>query len=984
MNNKLAPQSNTVAVSDDNNTINDTPVGPAEKENIMIEKQSGRTYTVCTASKINNNNYTTHQWSWDEVLSRLAHSIKTNETGAEYAAMNAKERTAAKDVGGFVAGALADGKRSNATLITRSMVTLDADSASAVFWDNYERAYPSVAACAYSTHSSTPEKLRLRLVIPLSRDVTPQEYEYIARTVAETVGMDNFDSSTFQPARHMFFPSHPCDVIPYFRKHAGEPFDVDGLLEKHPGWENESTWPRHPEEPKTVHPQQVTMDDVVPVSQAAARLPAHTTSESFAPNPSCPVDPRTKHNIVGLFCAAYSVPDAIRTFLSCSYEPTSTKNRFSYVHASSYGGLLVSDDEKNAYSFHAHDPANRQWLNAFDLVRIHLFGNLDNGIPADTKMYDRPSYKAMAALLEKDSKVSKKADELLRSLSASCIVLQNGKNILDVVSDCRPGENPEYPCNDKGQSRLFAHVFQDQLVFCDDEQVWYCYDGIRWSCDSTGLKVNEFAKDLADAMEIYALRLCHGNNADKRYKSLTGWNSLPTRSRYIQDACGIHTIQFGEFDSNSYILNVKNGTVELHENGTFSFREHRPEDFLTHCCDVDYVPGKRCRDFETFLLEIMANTLLVQAVYSYATQSCNEAPALSLREAMAKRDYLLRLLGYCLTGENREECMFILYGNSTRNGKSTLVSAVLNVLGDYATTLDPAALAQGRTAGSGPNEELMSTPGKRFIDLPEASRGMLFDAALLKRLTGGDRISARHVYGRKVQFPFTAKLVMNTNYLPEANDRTLFSSNRLIVVPFDRHFDEMEMDTTLKARFRAEEAKSGILNLLLKGYAEQCRHGIRQMTESIEKATRDYADNSDKIKQFVGENLVRKQGALLSINDAIDCYRAWCGMNGFLPESMKNFSPDLRANGLIINRLRRGSNPNKETLVVDYELRPDAPRTLGYTHAQSAGNVAQMPSNCASAFSNPAVTGLPFPEENTYPTPVQEMLQFPSQEKLSA
>ena len=81
MNNKLALQSNTVAVSDDNNTINDTPVGPAEKENIMIEKQSGRTYTVCTASKINNNNYTTHQWSWDEVLSRLAHSLKTNETG---------------------------------------------------------------------------------------------------------------------------------------------------------------------------------------------------------------------------------------------------------------------------------------------------------------------------------------------------------------------------------------------------------------------------------------------------------------------------------------------------------------------------------------------------------------------------------------------------------------------------------------------------------------------------------------------------------------------------------------------------------------------------------------------------------------------------------------------------------------------------------------------------------------------------------------
>ena len=595
-------------------------------------------------------------------------------------------------------------------------------------------------------------------------------------------------------------------------------------------------------------------------------------------------------------------------------------------------------------------------------------------------MYDRPSYKAMTALLAKDSRVSKKADELVRSLSTDCIVLQNGKNILDVVSDCRPGENPEYPCNDKGQSRLFAHVFHDQLVFCADEQKWYCYDGVRWFCDSTGLAVNEFAKSLADAMEIYAFRLCRGNTEDKRYKSLTCWNGFPTRSRYIQDASGIHTIQFGEFDANPYNLNVKNGTLELHKNGTLAFREHRPEDFLTHCCDVDYVPGKRCRDFETFLLEIMASTSMAQAVYSYATQSCNEPPAVSLWEAMARRDYLLRLLGYCLTGENREECMFILYGSTTRNGKSTMVSAMLNVLGDYATTLDPAALAQQGRTTCGPNEELMSTPGKRFIDLPEASRNMLFDAGLLKRLTGGDRISARHVYGRKVQFPFTAKLMMNTNYLPEANDRTLFSSNRLIVVPFDRHFDKIEMDTTLKALFRTEEAKTGILNLLLKGYAEQCRFGIRQMPQSVAEETQKYADNSDKIKQFVGENLVKKQGVLLNINDAIDCYRAWCEMNGFLPESMKNFSPDLRANGLIIDRRRRGSNPNKETLIVDYMLRLDAPRTF----AKSSGNFVQIPSNYTYVTANSAAEGLPFSTQETYPVPVQEVLQLPSQEKLPA
>ena len=977
MTKKVAAQVNTVAASDVNNTINNMPVTPARKDNTMNNTNSGRTFTVCTTNKIYNNNYEMKHLTWEEALAKFSYSIKTTETKAEYDAMDGKQRTAVKDVGGFVAGELADGKRSNANLISRSMVTLDADSASADFWDNYKTAYPSVAACAYSTHSSTPEKLRLRLVIPLSRDVAPQEYEYIARSIADTVGMGNFDSSTFEAARHMFFPSCSCDATPYFRKNAGEPFDADGLLKMHPDWEDKATWSRHPDEP----PQQMTMDAAAALMRpASVSLPAHTVSESSAPNAPCSVDTRAKKNIVGLFCAAYTVPEAIRTFLSHSYEPTTTKNRYSYIHASSYGGLLVSDDEVHAYSFHAHDPANRRWLNAFDLVRTHLYGNLDIGLPADTKMYARPSYKAMLALIAKDSKVSKKADELIRSLSADCIVLRNGKNILDVVSECRPGENPEFPCNDKGQSRLFAHVFHDQLVFCVDEQKWYCYDGIRWACDTSGLEVNEFAKKLADAMEIYALRLCRGNAEDKRHKALTCWNSFPARSRYIQDASGIHTIQFGEFDANPYILNVKNGTLELHENGTFTFREHRPEDFLTHCCDVDYVPGKRCMDFETFLIEVMASTSLAQAVYSYATQSCNETPAVSLWEAMARRDYLLRLLGYCLTGENGEECMFILYGSTTRNGKSTLVSAVLNVLGDYATTLDPAALAQGRTTGCGPNEELMSTPGKRFIDLPEASRNMLFDAGLLKRLTGGDRISARHVYGRKVQFPFTAKLMMNTNYLPEANDRTLFSSNRLIVVPFDRHFDEIEMDTTLKARFRAEEAKTGILNLLLKGYAEQCRIGIRQMPQSVAEETQKYADNSDKIKQFVGENLVKEQGALLNINDALDCYRAWCEMNGFLPESMKNFSPDLRANGLIIDRRRRGKSPNKETLIVDYELRLGAPRTL----AKSSGNVIQIPSNYSSVPANSTAEDLPFPTQETYPVPVQEVLQLPSQDKLPA
>ncbi len=313
--------------------------------------------------------------SWSGLLEYLSSTRRTTEIQSEYRAMSKDEQDSIKDVGGFIGGKLKGDNRNAANMGTRQLVTLDADYARKDFWSIVEL-LTGFASCIYSTHKHTNEIPRLRWVIPLSRPVNPDEYQAVARKLASMVGIDNFDDTTYQPHRLMYWPSTSMDGEYVFKYKDSQWASPDQLLAEYgEDWTDQSLWP---------------------VSSRQSQLIQREMKKQQ--------DPLEKSGIVGQFCRAYTIQDAITEFLADEYEECVGGNRYTYKAGSSTGGAVVYDD-KFLYSHHATDPGSMQLLNAFDLVRVHRFGAMDDGKGADVASTALPSYKAMCEFAAKDKAV---------------------------------------------------------------------------------------------------------------------------------------------------------------------------------------------------------------------------------------------------------------------------------------------------------------------------------------------------------------------------------------------------------------------------------------------------------------------------------------------------------------------------------------------------------------------------------------------------
>lgn len=311
--------------------------------------------------------------TWSELLSRIAKTTRTPESVAEFKAMTRNQQSDIKDVGGFVGGYCNNGSRSD--IRHRSVLCLDADFADGDLWPDWMLLYDRAAA-VYSTHKHTTEKPRLRLVVPLARNVSPDEYQAIGRRVAATLGIDKFDDTSYQPQRVMYWPSTSQDGEFYFRHLDAPLLDPDEVLATYYDWKDISSWP---------------------VSSRVAEVTKKTAAKQK--------DPLEKGGIVGAFCRAYyPIQEAIEAFIP-TYQPCDEPNRYTYTEGSTAAGVVIYDD-KFSYSFHGTDPASGQTCNAWDLVRLHKFSELDVNCDPDKPATSRPSYKAMTELAVNDKRVS--------------------------------------------------------------------------------------------------------------------------------------------------------------------------------------------------------------------------------------------------------------------------------------------------------------------------------------------------------------------------------------------------------------------------------------------------------------------------------------------------------------------------------------------------------------------------------------------------
>jgi predicted P-loop ATPase len=317
------------------------------------------------------------------LLERLPEPTRTAETYAEFMGLSKPERGKIKDVnGGFVGGVLKGGHRTKNAVRWRTLVTLDIDHADKDIEKEVKETYREFNFAYYTTHSHSRLKPRLRLLFPMTRNVTCDEYQALARALADRLGMDYFDNTTYQNERLMFWPSVSKDGDYDYYIHDAAFLDPDSILNvDYFDWQDTSEWPTASDE------------------QDAVKKRAKQQG-----------DPLEKPGVVGLFCRTYTIEEAIEEFLSEDYEPFE-EDRYTYVKGSTAGGLVIYRDKNGvpvfAYSHHGTDPTGGTLCNAFDLVRVHLFADEDADTKPGTTVTKLPSYEHMERFMMKDGAVKR-------------------------------------------------------------------------------------------------------------------------------------------------------------------------------------------------------------------------------------------------------------------------------------------------------------------------------------------------------------------------------------------------------------------------------------------------------------------------------------------------------------------------------------------------------------------------------------------------
>lgn len=346
----------------------------AENKAIKKVKFDGQ-ITIATGKSRKETRWKNKNIFYSALIEKLSRTTRTPETYEEYKKMSKADRDHLKDVGGFVGGSLKNGRRKAENVANRSLLTLDLDYVKGDIWSSIELLW-DFSVTMYSTHSHSPKNPRLRLIIPLSRPVLPDEYQAIGRMLATDLGIDQFDDTTYEPSRLMYWPSTSSDGEYVFKVQDLPWLNPDDVLAKYKfGWQDVSYWPES--------------------SRSKAKIITEIKKQE---------DPLGKKGIIGAFCRAYSISDAIAEFIPDVYIPGADDTRYTYAEGSTTGGVVVYDN-KFSYSHHGTDPASEILCNAFDLIRIHKFGELDEEVRTDTPTNKFPSFIKMSEFAADNDKV---------------------------------------------------------------------------------------------------------------------------------------------------------------------------------------------------------------------------------------------------------------------------------------------------------------------------------------------------------------------------------------------------------------------------------------------------------------------------------------------------------------------------------------------------------------------------------------------------
>lgn len=458
-----------------------------------------------------------------------------------------------------------------------------------------------------------------------------------------------------------------------------------------------------------------------------------------------------------------------------------------------------------------------------------------------------------------------------------------------------PEDKKRYSWDDRGMCRLFSEVYRGTLRYNATAKEWFRWDGKHWVKDDGGMYAQKRAKIFAEALVIYSTQIKDEDTRASFLKFVGQYGQYRNRKTLVDDARSEEVITNADLDRYDHFYNCQNGIFDLKQ---FKLIPHDPKYLLSKISNVYYDPDAMSEEWERFVNEIMEGE-------------------------KDKIRYLQKLFGIALTTDTSIERMVIIYGPTTRNGKSTILEVIVYMSGGadgYALSVPPETLAKKNRDSRAASGDLARLDGCRLAVASEPPKRMLFDAALVKTMLGRDTITARNLFEREFQFTPKFTLVMNTNYLPYVQDETLFTSGRIDVLPFNRHFSPEEQDTEIKDRLKTKECISAVFNWCLEGLRLYRKEGLIP-PPSVVGATKDYQKNSDKIGMFFDECLVYT-GRNSTVKDIFACFSTWCKGSGLEPGGRQSFTDDLKNRGLYAEHGTVNGKTMKR-IVKGYEIAPE-------------------------------------------------------------
>jgi putative DNA primase/helicase len=423
---------------------------------------------------------------------------------------------------------------------------------------------------------------------------------------------------------------------------------------------------------------------------------------------------------------------------------------------------------------------------------------------------------------------------------------------------------PREHLTDLGNAQRFVRVYGKSARHVPGLG-WLIWTGQRWKRDELG-EVMRFAKRTVERISS-EVRTASNRKLAKSLRQFALRCETPARMNAMLELARFEpgiSVMSNALDADPWKLNCSNGTVDLR---TGQLHPHRLEDLNTKMVEVGFDPKAECPLFLKFLHRIFSD----------------DAELIG---------FVQRVFGYALTGDTSAQSFFVFYGRGA-NGKSVLLDIILHIAGPYGKTMPPELLLKKPNGGT--PFESADLHGCRVSVCSEVEQGRAFNEPLLKQLTGGDRMKARHLYQDFFEFTPMAKLILSANSLPEITGADHGIWRRANIIPFDVEIPVQEQDKQLAQKLKAEAP--GILAWAVQGELERQKKGLMPPARVLH-ATTEYRDRMDTVGRFIADVCERAPGARVAASALHCAYVEWSSRNGEQPMTMKAFAARLEEHGI--------------------------------------------------------------------------------------